>query len=342
MRFLREIVGHKQIVRTLLNAVLHERVTHSYLFIGPEGVGKETTALAFARALLCSQPADGDACGLCRECRQVGGQNHPDISIVRPAGTSIKIEQIREIQRKCPYRPYQGGRKLFLILQAEVMTADAANCLLKTLEEPPGDTIFILLSTRPQALLPTILSRCQQYYFKGIPGPELIGGLVTLHGLVPEDARVAAALSGGSMGKAIDYASGSFQKERSAALALAEALGKSGPLEALEMAEKMSKNKEKAHSMLETLTCWYRDLLVSRETGGNGFLFNPDRSAAVEKEAGCFETGRLVEIIEDIEATKNKIEANANTRLVLEALFLRLAGNSAAAAAKVPPALEEV
>lgn len=336
MLLMRQIVGHKQIVRTLLNAISYGRVAHAYLFTGPKGVGKETTALAFARALLCSRPAGGDACGKCRECRQVEHQNHPDLYFVQPTGTSIKIEQIRGIQRRALYRPYQGGRKLFLIREAEVMTLEAANCLLKTLEEPPGDTVFMLLSARPQALLPTILSRCQQYSFKGIPGPELISGLVTLHGLAAEDVRLPAALSGGSMGKALAYATGSFQEERNAAFALAEALGKSGPLEALEMAEKVSDSKERAQSMLEVLTCWYRDLLVCRETGEVGILFNPDRADVVEREAGCFETGRLVEIIEDIEATKNKIEANANTRLALEALFLRLAGRSAANAKHTP------
>jgi DNA polymerase-3 subunit delta' len=216
---------------------------------------------------------------------------------------------------------------VFLITRAEAMTAEAANCLLKTLEEPPGDAVFILLSARPQSLLPTILSRCQQYFFKGIPGTDLINGLVALHGLAAEEARLPAALSGGSMGKALAYASGSFREERNIALGLAEALGEAGPLEALEMAEKTSESKERAQAVLNMLTCWYRDLLVFRETGDTGLLCNPDRAGSVEKEAMSFETARLVEIIEDVEAAKGKIEANANTRLALEALFLRLAGN---------------
>ncbi|MCL6635223.1 MAG: DNA polymerase III subunit delta' [Peptococcaceae bacterium] len=326
MLFLREIVGHKQMVKTLLNAVSSGRVAHAYLFCGPEGVGKETTALAFARALLCSRPAEGDACGTCRECRQVESRNHPDLYFVQPSGNSIKIEQIRGIRRKCPYRPYQGGRKLFLIYQAETMTAEAANCLLKTLEEPPGDTVFILLSGRPQALPPTVLSRCQQLVFKGIPGPELIRELAGRHGLAEEVARLVAALAGGSMGRALAYASGSFQEERDEALELAEALGQSGPLEALEMAGKLSESKERAGTVLEMLACWYRDLLVHREAGETASLFNRDRREAVAAAAAGFGTGRLVEIIEEIEAAKNKIESSANARLALEALFLRLAG----------------
>ncbi len=324
MRFLREIVGHKQIVKTLLNAVASGRVAHAYLFAGLEGVGKETAATAFARALLCSRPVQGDACGMCRECRQVRSRNHPDLHFVRPAGTSIKIDQIRAVQRRVPYRSYQGGRKVFLIRDAETMTKEAANCLLKTLEEPPRGTVLILISSRPQALLPTVLSRCQQYFFKGIPDLELIRGLVELHGLAEEDAYLPAALSGGSMGAALAYASGSFQEERNAVLELVESMKKYGPLEALEKAGEVSGNKERVLTLLEMLACWYRDLLVYREAGETGTLFNQDRVAVVASEAERFETGLLVKIIESIESAKNKIEANANTRLVLEALFLRL------------------
>ncbi|OPY58656.1 MAG: DNA polymerase III subunit tau [Pelotomaculum sp. PtaU1.Bin035] len=326
MLFMREIAGHGQIVRTLLNAVLNERVAHAYLFAGPEGVGKATTALAFARALLCARPAAGDACGECRECRQVEHANHPDFNYVRPGGSSIKIEQVREIQRKVTFCSYQGGRKVYLIEQAETMTAEAVNCLLKTLEEPPGGTVFIMLSAFPQALPPTILSRCQQYIFKPIPGHELTSSLIKLRGLAREEARLLAAFSGGSMGKALAYATGSFQKERAAASGLAAALREAGVLEALEMAEKLSKARENILNLLEMLICWYRDILIWRETGEERLLFSPDQVATVKREAGHYETGRLVEAIETIEEIKNKIYGNANTRLALEALFLRLAG----------------
>jgi DNA polymerase-3 subunit delta' len=329
MKFLQEIVGHKQSVKILMNAVSSGRVAHAYLFAGPEGVGKDTTAMAFARALLCSSTTGGDACGLCRECRQVSGGNHPDFYLVDPSGLSIKIEQVREIQRKAPYRPYQGGRKIFLIRQAEAMTAEAANCILKTLEEPPGDTVFILVSARPQVLLPTILSRCQVIYFKVMAVPDLIQGLVTLKGLPVEESRLYASLAGGSMGRALSYASGSLLADRDGVNALAETLRKCGPLEAMEMAEKVSDSKPKALFTLDTLACWYRDLMVFREAGDAGCLFNTDRADIIRMEAGRYDTTRILEIIEEIESTKRKIEINANTRLALETLFLRLSGGSA-------------
>lgn len=326
MKFLQEIVGHKQSVKILIKAVSSGRVAHAYLFAGPEGVGKETTAMSFARALLCSHPVDGDACGTCRECRQVSGGNHPDFYLVEPAGSSIKIEQVREIQRRVPYCPYQGGRKIFLIRQAEAMTAEAANCILKTLEEPPGDTVFILLSARPQVLLPTILSRCQAIYFKAMSVPDLIRGLVNLKGVSEEEARLYASLSGGSMGRALSYASGSLMADRDGANALAGVLWHGGPLDALEMAEKAAESKPKAVFTLDTLACWYRDLMVWREAGEAGSFFNTDRVDIIKMEAARYDTGRILAIIEEIESTKRKIEVNANTRLALETLFLRLSG----------------
>jgi DNA polymerase-3 subunit delta' len=295
MKFLHEIAGHQQIVQTLMNTVSSGHVVHAYLFAGPAGVGKETTARAFARALLCSQPVAGDACGFCRDCRQVESYNHPDLYTIEPAGASIKIEQVRGMLRRIPYRSYQGGRKVFLIRQAELMTADAANCLLKTLEEPPGDTVIILISEQPQSLLPTILSRCQQCNFKS------------------------------SMGRALAYANGTYQAEQELALRLARDLPGSACHEALAMAEQLAGQKGQVSTILEILKCWYRDLLVYKLTGETGLLYHSDHLDTLEKEYGRFETGRLMAILEEVETTRKKIEANANTRLALEILFLHLA-----------------
>lgn len=333
MKLLQEIVGHKQSVKILVKAIAGGRVAHAYIFAGPEGVGKETTAMSFARALLCSRPAGGDACGVCRGCRQVSSGNHPDFYLVEPAGSFIKIEQVREIERRVPFRPYQGGRKVFLIRQAETMTAEAANCILKTLEEPPEDTVFILVSARPQLLLPTILSRCQAVYFKGLAVPELIQGLVALKGVSGEEARLYASLAGGSMGRALSYATGSLLADRDEVNALARTLRQCGPLEAVAMAEEVSESKSRALFTLDTLACWYRDLMVCREAGDDGCLFNTDRVDIIKAEARHYDTARIMEIIEEIGSTKRKIEVNANTRLAIEALFLQISGGSAGDAA---------
>lgn len=321
---LREIVGHPQIVRALLNALLHERVGHAYLFAGPEGVGKMTTALAFAQALFCTDVDQGEPCGQCRECRLVEHANHPDFHRVSPDGLSIKIEQVRDIQRKVMFRAYQGGRKVIIVEEAAAMTAEAANCLLKILEEPPDGTVFILLTALPQNLPATILSRCQQLIFKLLTFQELAEYLHKQHGLAWEEARLAATLSGGSLGKALAYLTGSLPKERDTAFKLAALLRDASCLDALEEADKASQSREQALTLLDMLACWYRDLLIWRETSREELLFNSDQVIALQKEAGYFETGCLVGIIEDVIKAKSKIMGNANIKLTLEALFLRL------------------
>lgn len=296
MGFLGEITGCEQITGNLLYSIQHGRVSHAYLLAGPEGSGKEALARALAIALLCSAPAKGDACGYCRSCRQAENHNHPDLHYIQPAGSSIKIEQIRSVLRRASFRSYQGGRQVFLIKQAEAMTVEAANCLLKTLEEPARDTVFILLAARPQALLPTVLSRCQQHCLTlaGQGRPEAAGG-----------RREQAGLDAGTL--------------------LRDVLNMAGPAEALEMAGQLSESREKAGAALNILAIWYRDLLVWRESEDKSLLYSPeDRLESIINKAGTFETGHLLEIIKQIDITKNKILSNANVKLALEALFLRL------------------
>jgi len=338
VRFLREIAGHRQIIQTLINSVLQDHVVHAYLFAGPAGVGKTTTALAYARALLCAHPVAGDACGKCRSCRQVAGGNHPDLFMLEPDGASIKIEQVRAMLRRVTYRSYQGGRKVFIINPAEAMTADAANCLLKTLEEPPDDTVFILLTSQPQALLPTVLSRCQQYFFKGIPLPELIEGLVRLHGLGKSEAGLYAVRAGGSMGRALAYASGALKEEQELALGLALELPGAGVVKALNKAGQLAEDKNKVSGVLAFLKCWYRDLLVFATTGEPELLYNQELFDTVAREAGRIPSPRLLAIVEAIADAERKIEAHANTRLALEVLFLQIATG---AGCRPEPATEE-
>lgn len=328
MLLLADIVGQEQVVRTLQNALLQERVGHAYLFTGPEGVGKRTTAWALARALLCTDRKGADACGQCASCRQVEHGNHPDLYLIHPEGLSIKIEQVREMQRQVNYHAYQGRRKVVVIEPAAAMTAEAANCLLKTLEEPPEGTFFLLSTVAPQDLPTTIWSRCQQVFFQSFTVQDLTAYLERQCGLTRPEAAKLAAWSGGSPGRALAGAAGSWLEIRGATVRLSAFLQKAGPVEALEEAERLSKDKEKALNLLEMLACWYRDLLIWRETGREELLFNRDRVEELEAEAVNFETACLFETIEDIIQVKDSIAGNANIKLALEALFLRLAGGS--------------
>ena len=285
------MIRNKLIVQTLKKALQGERVSHAYLFSGPEGAGKSAAALDFAQSLLCEAPAEGESCGSCRSCRLVRHGNHPDLHWVGPSGSSIKIQQMRDIIRKMLFRPYQGGHVVIVIEQADKMTIEAANCLLKTLEEPPPKAHFILLAAMVQRLPATIVSRCQCFSFRS-PAPR----------------EAAAGLNG----------------DREEARRLAGVLEQAGCLEALTEVEAVAQNREKALRTLDILTGWYRDLLVWRETNESRLLFCPEQLPVIMEDAGDYDSGILVNIIEEIEKTRNNIAGNTNIRLLMEGLFLKV------------------
>ncbi len=328
MFFLKDMAGNEPVKRALLKAVAGGQAAHAYLFAGPPGVGKKTAAFAFARALLCPLPKDGDACGVCRDCRQVAALTHPDFHLVQPSGAAFKIDQVRAVQRVCALRPLREKRKVFLLPEADNMTAEAANCLLKTLEEPPPSVVFILTSSRPHALLPTVVSRCQQFFFRPLPAAVIASVLVEVHGMAGEEAAAVAALAGGSLGKALEWAGG-LSCKRDAALALAEKLFSSSPGEKLELAEKVYFGKDsrgEAVFLLDTLATWYRDLLVWRETGEKKLLYHIDRADQIRAWGHKYPPKRLLAVIEELMAAKKKLLANASQRLLLESLFLSIGG----------------
>ncbi|MGB9804241.1 DNA polymerase III subunit delta' [Desulfofundulus sp.] len=325
---LAEIIGHGEIVRALRRAVEQDRVSHAYLFAGPDGVGKTTTALAFGAALLCRYPGSGDACGKCRDCRQVAGQNHPDLHRIAPDGASIKIGQVREMLHRIALSPYQGQRQIFLVEQADMMTGEAANCLLKTLEEPPAGTVIILISGRPQALLPTILSRCQIFTFHPLPAGQVVSILQKEMAASRGELELLARLTGGCPGRAVRLAGvdGGYSAFRQRVVDLAAGLGRASFTEACRQAALLAEDKELALACLEFFLLWYRDLLVWKETGAGGLLFNQDYLSLVEREARFYSSTRLLAMIREIEKTRDSLMANVNTRLALEVLFMRLAG----------------
>jgi len=330
MLFFRDIVGHKKIIEGLKKILVSGRVAHAYLFWGPEGTGKRTVALAFAAALLCKgdkKLSGSDACGRCKDCRQVASGNHPDLHFVEPQGSYIKIEQVRDMQKKAVYKSYQGQYSVYLIDPADAMTLEASNCLLKTLEEPPGGTVFLLISASPHTLLPTVLSRCQQLQFKMLSPKEIEEGLQRqAFNVAAEELKFLSVMAGGSFGKAVSMACDrSVWREREEVLKAADELRKAVSSRALDMAESWARDKELALRRLEILLYWYRDLLLFKETSCVELLANGDLADYIKRQS-CFYSGlELVKMVEEIEKTIKQLKQNAVTRLALEVLFLHLA-----------------
>lgn len=329
MILLKDITGHDEIIRTLSGALIAGRVSHAYLFSGPPGVGKMTTAQSFGRALLCEAPQNGDACGRCDGCGRAAAGAHPDLSIIKPQGASLKISQIRELAASIQFGPAAGRWAVRIVDQADLMTQEAANALLKNLEDPLPGVVIILLSARPQAILPTIISRCQHIYFQPLLKSQVVQCMIKLADITEEEAAAAASLSGGSPGRAMDFLSGGLAM-RDKAFDCIRRLASGSAAEALTLAGGMAGkkgNREDAVLLLDMMIFWLRDVLLYNEKSDAKNLINTDRRGDIKCLAGLFTTGRLVEMITDINKTRDTLNGNANMQLALEALFLSLSGN---------------
>ncbi len=315
-----EISGQKSAVSILRNALVKGRLAHAYIFTGLEGVGKRSTALMLAKAMNCQSPPEpGDCCGRCPSCVKVDSQNHADVISVEPQGELIKIDQIRDLQKRLRYRPMEGGRRACIIEAADRMNEAASNALLKTLEEPPEETHLFLITFRPHQLLPTIQSRCQWVKFKPLAAEQVVQILQREQSLDAEKASFFASLAGGSAGKALALSDRVGFEERTKWLhSFKEASGKTGT-EIWETCEKMAKDEDLG-DILDLWKIWIRDLAVSRVQGRG--VINHDLNDEIAAQAEMYSLERLDFLYGLVSRVQRAILLNANRQLALETLFL--------------------
>lgn len=300
-----DVKGQDRAIELLLGSFLSQRVPHAYLFYGPEGVGKHKVATLFAQLLNCEHPLDGkEPCQTCGSCRKISSGSHPDIITVKPEGASIKIAQMRMMQERAFYKCYEGRIKVIMVEEAQLLTSEAANSLLKILEEPPRDTLFILITQDTRKLPLTVLSRCQGIPFTWLSDDD-IADIFAQQGL---EVRIPLVLAQGSMGRAL------VLNEKTKLSALIQEVGEmlaglknSGYHEIFSQAEKLEKDKELVSLTLEILAAHYRDQLI-RE---------------INRPGGQHDTGTLL-ALEEITKVDYYLKSNANTRLVLEVLLINL------------------
>ncbi len=312
------IIGHRNIVIQLQNAVNSGRVAGAYLFSGEQGVGKETVALYFANLILCEGDDEASLpCGACRACRKIKSGNHPDLQMIRPDGAQLKIDQIREMQQQISYQPLEGPRKIYIIANAEKMNVYTANSLLKTLEEPPAESTIILLTENLNAILSTIRSRSQVLTFYPMPTEELADALVDSFSIKKEDATHAAILSRGIVGKAISF----VEKGISGSQEVPEILEATDLIAAFRLAEQFEKDLDS----LDELVVWYRDLLLVQQGAPQELITHTDSVDRLRALAPRYPHIRLQRAIKTVFQTKSLIQkTNVSKTFSLEVMCIKL------------------
>ncbi len=315
------IIGHDRQKNILRRALKNQRVAHAYLFEGPEGVGKRLIALAMARALLC---AVNQGCGDCAPCRKVDHNNHPDIHLLDADGATIKIDQVRGLQQQLALKPLEGRYKICLIDGAEHFNPAAANALLKTLEEPQPNTVIILLSSQPEALLATIRSRCQRLPFQRLPKQRLTEILADRLDLKENEAAVLAALSDGSFKKALGQNKELFLEQRHDLLRALLALSSGSIIPLFKLADELAANKEHLVEILEIFQAFFRDLLLLKHGRPENELVNLDMKETLYRQLGSETTSGLLKKLTALDAGRYYLQRNVNRQLAMEIMLMRM------------------
>lgn len=351
-----QVIGQEGPKRILTRALERDRLAHAYLFFGPEGVGKEAMALALAQAILCEKER-ASACGECSSCRRVAALTHPDVLFIFPAPREldparerevldsiaeepyarlrpwanpvISIERIRAIRHDSALKSFEGRGRVVIIAEADAMTAEAANALLKLLEEPPPATTLVLTTTTVQALLPTIVSRCQQVRFAPLTPLQIERALTERRQVPEQQAHLIAGMANGSYRKAIEWLHEDVDRRRDEVIELLRTVIRADHDHVLH-AEQLRALGDKAmvKEYLRLLLGIFHDALVltcaSGDPESQRLLVNFDRLAWLERFVGAFEQIDFELAIGAVEEAMARLDRNLELSLVLIVLFQHL------------------
>jgi len=337
-----QVVGHRRLVTLLSRAATRGTLPPALLLAGPAGVGKKRVALALAETINCTQPvppaqnAEGlerDACGACPSCRRIARGVHPDVMLVEPGDSgSIKIEAVREVIREAGRRPFEARRRVVIVNEADALVEQAQHALLKTLEEPPSASIFLLVSSLPDALLPTVRSRCPRLRFGPLAPGEVAAVLVRDHRYTEAEARAAAADAEGSVGRALSAESADLVEARETATrVLQQAARAHDPVSRVNTAQDLSPKKgspmnerDQLAACLRIMASVLRDLGLMASQADASVLANTDLRAELEALARAYDAKRSVRAYTAVDEALAALERNANAKVVADWLVLQL------------------
>jgi DNA polymerase-3 subunit delta' len=316
------VIGHEWAVLSLDRAVVDERPAHAYLISGPPHIGKTTLARSLALALNCQANDSARPCSQCRSCQLINAGKHPDVQLIEPDGARVKIDQVRALQHDLSLRPVEGRYRVAIFDQFEVATVEAQNALLKTLEEPPGYVVLIVLAADPELLLPTIVSRCQQVPLRPLTIAQVREALIKKWAVEADHADLLAHLSGGRLGWAVSAARDpSAMPARSKCLDDLQSLLKADRVVRFAYAEDLTRKSDLAREVIDLWRTWWRDVLLVT-SGSSAELINIDRAAQIQALARQVDMQQAKAAADACGRALWQMDRNVTARLVVEVLLL--------------------
>lgn len=323
----KDIIGQEQNKKHLQESITKGALSHAYIINGETGSGRRLLASALTKALLCeNRTADADACGKCKSCLQADSGNHPDIRFITHEKASIGIDDIREqLINDIAIKPYSSSHKVYIIPDANKMTEQAQNALLKTIEEPPAYAVIILLTENTESLLSTITSRCITLNTQPLQKEVITQYLIQNLQMEPEQAEIAAGFCQGNVGKAIHFASSEdFQEMKRDTLQLLKELDTLDVSELMHMIKELSRRKGRITEYLDLMLLWYRDVLMFKVTKDANILLYRDEYKAISRQASVRNYEDIEAIIQAIDKAKVRLNANVNFETAMELLLLTM------------------
>ncbi len=329
------ITGHRPLLESLARASARGTLPPSLIFSGPDGVGKRTTAVALAQLLNCERPVAWEegqtACGECSACRRIARGVHADVLVIEPGDTgSIKVDQVRDAIERAAYRPFEGRRRVVIVDDADAILPEAQNALLKTLEEPPPASVFVLITSRPDMLLPTVRSRCQRLRFGPLAAAEIAHVLMHDHKVPSVEAHAAAVAADGSLGQALDTIEGAedaVDARDAAARLLQGAAASSDPRRRLDAAKFLgggSSDRDELARRLRALSSLLRDLGVLLSRADDRALANADLKPQLDGLLRWFDGERTLRAFSAVDRALAGLERNASPKIVADWVALQI------------------
>lgn len=324
-----EIIGQDHIKKHLQSAMSTNKISHAYIIDGEKGIGKKMIANTFAKTLQCTESTT-TPCNRCISCKTYDTLNHPDTIMVKPSKkTGIGVSDIREqINGDIHIKPYHYPYKIYIIDEADSMTEQAQNALLKTIEEPPAYALILLLSNNLNRFLPTILSRCVVLKMKPINDTLMTSYLASACDIPDSRAKLIASFAQGNIGKGIKLVSSTtFMEMRDAMIKIVDDTLKADDYGMLEISQRFDDYKDDIHDFLDLMLSWYRDLLLVKKLESDELLINRDKYKTLLKQGQVLSYNKISVMIQKINDAKVLLKHNSNYRLVIEMMLLQTKEN---------------